>query len=155
MGRESWILQQRIERMPLDGRLGEPRQRVGGEHHVGDEEHAQRPLHGHREALQARRQALGERDRRAVAGEHEAPQQDRALVAAPGAGDLVEQRLFGVRIGRHVGDREIGGDEGVDQRRERERHASKRAERRSFAGSGQDGAACPARCERHPRLQQR
>ena len=56
---------------------------------------------------------------RAVAGQGQAPEQHRALVAAPGAGDLVDQRLFGVRVRRHVGDREVGGDEGVDQGRRR------------------------------------
>ena len=39
-------------------------------------------------------------------------------MAAPGAGDLVDQRLLGVRVGRDVQHREVRRHEGVDQRRE-------------------------------------
>ena len=46
------------------------------------------------------------------------PQQHRAFVVAPHAGDLVEQRLGGMRVGPHVLDREVGRDVGVRERAE-------------------------------------
>ena len=53
------VLQQRVERVALDRRVGQPQQRVGGEHHVADEEHAQAALRRHRRGLQPERQAAG------------------------------------------------------------------------------------------------
>jgi hypothetical protein len=71
---------------------------------------------------------------RAEAGQGQAPEQHRALVAAPGSGHPVEQRLFGVGIGRDIGHREVGDHEGVHQGGESDGHAQEGGERRAFAG---------------------
>ena len=50
------------------------------------------------------------------------PQQHRAFVVAPGAGDLVEHRLGRVRVGGDVEHREVGDDVGVHQAAEGDGH---------------------------------
>ena len=52
----------------------------------------------------------------------EGPQQQRALMGAPNGTDLVLPRQQAVGIARHVGNREVIGDEGVDQHQEAQRH---------------------------------
>ena len=113
-------------------------------------------LHGQHVGLQRRRQIAAEqRDHRAEQREDQHPQQHRAFVVPPHAGDLVEQRLRRMRILEHVGDREVGRDIAGRQRREgdgderelRQRGRSRDAHQRVVA---------PARADhRHDRLDQR
>ncbi len=70
-------------------------------------------------ALQRRRQVAPEPGRhRPEERQDQHPEQHRAFVIPPGAGDLVEHRLGGMRVLDHQPQREIRGDEGMHQRRE-------------------------------------
>ena len=69
--------------------------------------------------LQPVRQVAAEgRDQRAEQREDQHPEEHRALVVPPDAGDLVEERLRRMRVLDDVEQREVGDDVGVDQRRE-------------------------------------
>ena len=100
-------------------------------------------LHRQHARAQVGRQVVAEqRHRRAAQRQHEHPQQHRAFVVAPDAGDLVEQRLVGVAVLDDVDDREIRGDVGVHQRRHRQRDQRELRQRRVAA-------------HRHPRRHRR
>ena len=97
--------------------------------------------------LQFQRQIVAEhRHRRAEDGEDQHPQQHRALVVAPHAGNLVDQRLGRMRILGHVEHREIRDDIGMGQRNERRCRSAApvtvRPERRC-------ASACGRRAEHH------
>ena len=100
-------------------------------------------LHREDERLQPVGQVAAEGgDQRAEQREDEDPEEHRALVVPPDAGDLVEERLRRMRILDDVEEREIRDDVGVDQRREGEadeqelRDRGRRARPRSAAGRG-------------------
>ena len=98
---------------------------------------------------------------RGPAGEHQHPQQQRALVRAPRRGEAVVQRQLRVRMLRDVLDREIAGDEAVGEAAERERdeHELRARRRAARAPSARRRAAraptqrqrCPARARRAAR----
>ena len=70
---------------------------------------ADRALHREHVGLAAARQIVAEgRDRRAEQREDQHPEQHRAFVIAPDAGDLVEQRLGRMRVLPDILHREVG-----------------------------------------------
>ena len=122
MDGEADVLQDRVEVAALDRRRRQPRERIRGRQDEEQEGRADPALHRQHGGAQARRQIAAEhRDQRAEEGEDQHPEQHRALVVPPGAGDLVEQRLQRVRILPDVCDREIGLHVGDRQHREGER----------------------------------
>ena len=58
-------------------------------------------------------------------------------MAAPGSGHPIEQRLLGVRIGRHIGDREVRNHEAMHQGGKGCRNRQERCQRGAFACAGQ------------------
>jgi hypothetical protein len=132
----------RIEQRRMEGQGRVLQQRVqGGEHRKGDEHHPQRPLGGDRTGLQPERQAPCPRQHRAEPGQDQAPQHQRAFVAAPGPGHLVEHRLVGVAVRRDIGDREVRDHEGEDQDRKGKTHGQGRRQGRALCRTGQDRTA--------------
>ena len=107
-------------------------------------------------ARSAGRQVVAEqRHRGAEQREDEHPQQHRAFVVAPHAGDLVEQRLVDVAVLGDVQHREIRRDIGVHQRREGERDQRELRQRGACAERHQPGVTRARAPQRHGRLHQR
>ena len=78
-----------------------------------------RGLHGEDAGAQGGRQvAAPDRHHGAEEGEDEHPEQHRALVVAPGSGQLVDHRLRRVGVERDEAHREVGDGEGAHQRGE-------------------------------------
>ena len=146
---EAGVLQQRVEIAPVERRGIEPEERVGGGEDEDQEAEPDERLNGQHPGAEGGRQVAPEgRHGGAVDREDPDPEQHRALVIAPGAGELVEERLGRVRVVGDRDDREVGDDEGLHQtgeggrdedelrqsRRPRQRHqprvADPRAERR-------------------------
>ena len=108
---EAGILEDGVEIATFDGRLIEAQERVRGEDHESEKRDRDHRLYGERAGLERRRQMAAEGGNRAAEQrEDQDPEQQRALVVSPHAGDLVEQRLHRVRVLRHVDDREIRRD---------------------------------------------
>ena len=113
------VLEQGIEGTTLHGWIGEADEGVGGQHGIGQEDRPDQALHRHRHGLEIPRQIpppAGEHSTESREGE--VPEQHGPLVAAPGGGDPVQKRFFRVRVGRNIGHREVGRDEGMSQGRE-------------------------------------
>ncbi len=109
-------------------------------------------LHGqHVGAQRGRKIAAEEGDGGAEQGEDQHPEQHGALVVPPHAGDLVEQRLDGMRVGPHVLDREVGSDVGVHEGGEGDGDEAELGERGGLGDlheAGVAGAGAPGR-QRH------
>jgi hypothetical protein len=130
MGGERRILKDRIEALAVERRRIEPKKRVGGEQHEGEKAEPDQALHGEHPRPERRRQVAAEQgDARAVERKDPDPQDQRALVAAPGRRDLEDQRLRRVGVAGDVDDREVGDCERPDQRAEGEREKRELAER--------------------------
>ena len=141
---ERRVLQQRVQRIALERGRVQPLERVGGEDGEGEEHHAQQTLHRRRRSLEPERQAAGARQHRTETGQDKAPQHQRALVAAPGGGDLVEHRLVGVAVGRDIAHREVRGRKGQDQDGEGQGDGDRAGERRTLGSPGQHRTATQA-----------
>ena len=135
------ILQQGIQRRPLEGDRVQPGERVGGKDGEGQKQGRQRALDGDGRGLQTERQPPGPGQGPAEHGHDQAPQQQRAFVAAPGRGHLVEHGLVGVAVGGDVGDREIALRKGVDQHRIGQDDGHGRREGRALARTGEHRTA--------------
>jgi hypothetical protein len=119
---EADILQDRVEIVAFEGCGIKAAEGIGSEDGKARECSDQQALRGQHQ----RQQVLGQ-----VAAEHrhggaepdkdQDPEQDRPLVVPPDACDLVDQRLQRVRIFIGQLQREIGSDEGLDQRSKRRR----------------------------------
>ena len=150
---ERRVLQQRVQRIALERGRIQPLERVGGKDGEGEEHHAEQALRGHGRGLEPERQAARARQERAEPGQDQTPQHQRALVAAPGRGDLVEHRLVGVAVGRDIGDREVGGRERLDQGGKGQGHGGRAGPGRALRGTGQHRTAAQAAGDGHARLQ--
>ena len=94
MDGEADILQHRVEVLPFDRRRIEAGERVRRGQDEQQEGGADPALHGEHVGAQRGRQVAPEhRDQRAEEGEDQHPQQHRALMVAPGSGDLEQHRL--------------------------------------------------------------
>ena len=156
MRRERRVLEDRIEALAIERRRVETQERVRGEQHEGEKTDPDQPLHRQDPGLERGRQVGPEqRDGAAVQREDPHPQHERALVIAPRGGDLVDQRLGRVRVGRDVDDREIGRGEGVDQRAERHADEHELAERGGAGERDQTGVAARRAPQRQRALHQR
>ena len=134
MDREADVLQQRVEPGAFHRRHRQALERVGGQEQEGIEAQCHEALHRQRRAHGAFGQALLEGcQQTARRGQHADPQQHRALVVTPGAGELVDQRLHRMRIGRHQLDRQVGDGEGIEQQEEGQ-HRQERLHDRGRAG---------------------
>ena len=116
------ILQQRIQVAPVRGGRNQPLERVRGEQHEGEKTHAYQPHHSYSAGHEFLGQMPAEaRDRDGPPGEDQQPEQHRALVPAPDAGDAVLHRERRVGIRCDIEHRKIVADERVHQRAERDR----------------------------------
>ncbi len=153
---EARILEQRVHAAPFHGRGPETLERIA--HREREEEEADRGRPQHRDhpgPQQGGKASAEEPDRRAANGEDEAPEQDRALVIAPHAGDLVEERLGALTVLGDVEDREIGDDAAPLERTEGEQQGEELplGERRR---RGEQALIAPRRADqREHRLGQR
>ena len=146
---ETGVLENGIEVVALDRRRIKPDERVCREQHEAQERRTDHALNGERARLERRREAAPQgRDEKAEAREDQRPQQHRAFVVPPQPGDLVEHRLGGVGVLRHVEEREIRNDMGVHQNAEGERHEQALDLRRARAEQHQP---CVALCRPHKR----
>ncbi len=114
---EARILQERVQILPVKGRHGQARERVGGPQDKGKKRHRHRGLHRQHPRAQAWRQIAPEPSRAgAKKRQDQHPKQQRSLMIAPNARDLVDQRLIGVRIRNHQIQREIRGHKRIGER---------------------------------------
>ena len=156
MHREPDVLQDRVEVAPLGRRLRDAQERVRGDQDEEIERAGDPGLHGEHVGAQCVRQVSSEqRDQRAEDAQDQHPQQHRAFVIAPHAGELVDERHRRVRILEHVQHREIGADVSRGERAERGRREGELRER-GRAGDTHQGRVVRARApQRHRRLDQR
>ena len=159
---EARVLQDRVEAVAVERRRVEPQERVGGEQHEGQEADADQPLHARAPGPGTMGGRLRPKAATAAAEQRQDPdpEDQRALVIAPGAADLVEHRLQRMRVLGDVVDREVRRDVAVHQRGEgqrdeqelraggglaRRRSASGRGARRPISGSVPCTSAMPKR----------
>ena len=135
MKREARVLEQRIEVVAVERRRVEAEERIRGRQDEDQEADPDQPLDRKHPGTQGGGQVAAEqRDQPAVERQDPDPENERALVVAPHAGEFVEQGLRGVGIVRHVRDGKIRHDEGVHQAGERRRNEE---ELRRHRGPGQ------------------
>ena len=120
---EPRVLQQRIELGPLERRRAQPQEGIGGEDQEPQERHPDQALDPQHPGLQRLAQPPAEQGhRRAIDAQDQHPQQHRPLVAAPGRGEAIGQRLLAVGMLGHQGDGKIAGDIARRQARNRRDH---------------------------------
>ena len=157
---EAGILQQRVEIAPVERRGVEPEEGVGGGDNEDQKAETDQGLHGQHPGPEHRRQVAPEgRHGGAVDRENPDPEQHRAFVIAPCAGELVEQRLGRVGVVGDRHDREVGDDEGLHQAGQRGRDEGE-LRHRSRPGQRHQGAVAEPcaerrRCGLHERHGQR
>ncbi len=119
-----------LRSLALERRRRQALERVRGQQDEGEEGGADHPLHGERVGAQPRGQRAAEDgDERAERRQDQRPQQHRAFVVAPHAGELVDRRRGAVRILGDVEHREVGGQMRPGERGEGERDEDELAER--------------------------
>jgi hypothetical protein len=144
-------LQRRIETVAVGGRRGDERgERVVVHHHQKEEEHLNGGDDGHdiRNQLAVALAVHVDR-RRPEDRQQEHPEHDRAVEPAPVRCDLVEERLDAVRVVRDVSDREVVGQEGVDDDRRRDGHQRGHEVKRADAALNQPARSEPCPGHRH------
>ena len=145
-----------LRSLPFDRRRIEAGERVRRRQDEQQEGSADPALHGQHVGAQRCRQVAPEhRDQRAEEGEDQHPQQHRAFVVAPGAGDLEQHRLQRVGVLPDIGDREIRLDIGHGQRREGDRGQREAGDGDGSADRHHALVAAPRADQRHRRLDQR
>ncbi len=153
---EARVLQERVEVVAVQRRVGQPQERVRGEQQEHQERDRDAGLHAQHQRLEALWQRPapdrhgGPEDR-----QDQHPQQQRALVVPPDARDLVDHRLGGMRVGGHQLDREIRGHEGPGQRPEGQRHQPRLPQRRRTGHGHPVRPALSGADERNDHLQRR
>ena len=116
------VLQQRVEAVAFDRHRHEPLERVRGEEQEGVEAEPDHRLRGQgRDQGPLRQPPLEQGDAGAGNGEHRHPEQHRAFVIPPRAGELVEPGLLGMAVRRDQLHRKVGAQEQPDQRQEGDR----------------------------------
>ena len=126
---EAGVLQHRVEAVAVERRRHQARGTGSEVNRMNSRKPAPiMPCTASTRARERRRQIVAEqRDRGAEQRQDQHPEHHRALVVAPDAGDLVEQRLGRVAVLDDIEHREIRGDVGVDQRREGEARSARTA----------------------------
>ena len=156
MDGEAEVLQDRIEVTAFDRRRRKPGEGIGRGKDEQEEGGADGALHGEHIGTQGRRQIAAEDgNERAEEGEDEHPQQHRAFVIAPGAGDLVDHRLQRMRIFPHARHREVRIGIGAGQRPERQRRQHEAGQRHRATDGHHALIADPRADQGHRHLHQR
>ncbi len=156
MDREAEVLQHGIEVAPLERRRLETRERIRRQEDEGEEGARDQALHRKDIGAQDRRQAAAEDDdERSKDAEDQHPEQHRAFVIAPDAGDLVDRRRGAVRILRDIEHRKIRRQMRVDERARCKRDSRELPERARRADRGETLVAAQRTPERQRRLQER
>ena len=156
MDREAGVLQDRIEVASLERRRREALERVRGQENEGEEGEADQALNGERVGAKLRRQRAAEQsDERAEDREDKNPQEHRAFVVSPDAGDLVDRGHRHVRILGDVEHGKVRGQVRVDERGESDRNQRELDERRVAPDIHECDVADPRAPERDDRLGER
>ncbi len=157
--REARVLKDRVQVAPLERGGRQALERVRGQQDEQQEGGADQALHGERVGPERPRQGAAEHgDHAAEDRQDQHPQQHRAFVVSPDAGELVDRGRGAVRVLRDVEDREVGGEVGVDERGEGDRDAGELGQRRAPADRHQLGVAdarAPGRDDRSARALRR
>ncbi len=144
MDRQPDILKHRIQVPALSRRRHQPRKGIGGQQDEECECRRDPGLHRKHIRLQRLRQVSAEEsDHRGKEDEDQQPQEHRAFVISPDPGDLVDQRLKGMRVLPYVLDREIRRHISECQHGEGECDQQKADERRVCSKRHQGGIAAP------------
>ena len=150
------VLQDGVEAIALDGGGIKPDEGIGREHREGQEGGADGALHRQHARLQFKRQvAASQRHGGPENAEDQHPQQHRAFVIAPHAGNFVQQRFGRMRILEHVAQREIRRHIGMHEDEEGQRDERQLQERRRRRRCHQGAVATVCAVERHHELEQR
>jgi len=153
---EAGVLQQRVQARAVQRRRPDSLKRIGGEQGEGEETGPDHRLDGEHAGLEGLPQTAAEhRHHRAEQREYQQPQQQRALVVPPHAGQAVEQRLQRMGVLRDRRDREVGDDIGPGERGERDCGEDELPERRMPGEVHQCRLLPGGAVERQCRLQQR
>ena len=116
---EAGVLQQRVQVAPVRRRREDAREGIRGQDGEGEEADGDPGLHAQHARAQGRRQVAPEaRDRGAEQRQDQDPEQHRAFVVPPDAGDLVEHRLGRVGVLHHVQHGEVGTHVGLREAQE-------------------------------------
>ena len=116
MNGERGVLQQRVHALALHRRRPDAGEGIGGGYRKEKKPGGDRAEHAdHPGAERARQVAPESGDGAAAKRQHQAPEEDRAVVVPPRPGDPVEERRLALAIGGHVADREVGGDVAPDK----------------------------------------
>ena len=108
MNGQSWILQDRIEIAPFERRLADPQERIRRDQNEQIEGDRDPGLDAEHVGAQSRRQIAAEQCHQcSECAENQHPQQHGAFMVAPDATDLIDKRLRGMRIFKHVENGEI------------------------------------------------
>ena len=96
---EARVLQQRVQILPVHWRDSQPQEGVRGEQKKSQKGHPDHALHGQHTGPQGGRKVAAKPGHAgAVERQDQHPEQKRALVVPPDAGNLVDQRLERVRV---------------------------------------------------------
>ena len=128
---EAGVLQDRIEILAFERRVGDAQERIRGDQDEEVKGRRDPRLHRKRIGLEHERQIGAEhRDQGAEEREDRHPQHHRAFVIAPDAGEPIDQRHLRIRILVDIDHREIRRDVAIAERAERHRDEEELRERR-------------------------
>ena len=150
--RQSDILQQGVQPPALRRRRQNALEGVRGENREGEKGQRYQRLHPQRVGYQRRTSAArlapsaGQRQQAAKQAQNQHPQQDRALVVAPGPRDFIEQRLGAVAVFKGGFDTEVTGNEAGDQSDKRQADQTGTQHRRPPHRTGTQGFVEAQRC---------
>ena len=114
---QTGVLQQGVQVIAIQRRVGQTQERVRGEEHKGQERHTDHALHGQNPRLQRGRKVVAKPHRTSSKQRQgQRPQEQTALMVAPHAGNLVQHRLVGVRIQRDKPQGKVRHHKGIGQR---------------------------------------
>jgi hypothetical protein len=146
-------IEDRIEFRPVQRRGGQPQEGVGREEQEAEEGGADRALDPHHPRLQRLAQRSAEQgDSAAVDRQDQDPQQHRALVAAPGRTDAVDQGLRPVAVLSHQRNRIVPVEIARGQTDEGQGHEGELEAGRRPSDRHQGRIDAPGADEQRPRL---
>ena len=113
---QAGVLQQRIQIAPIGRNVAQAQKRIGGDQHEQQEtdrhqsQNTQHPRYHHLGQLTGKK-----RHRHHPGAQHHQPQQQRAFVPTPNAGNAVDIGQFGIGMLRHISDGEVIGKKSIGQ----------------------------------------
>jgi hypothetical protein len=151
----AWILQQRVQVAAVRRRRQQSLEGVGGEQHEAQEADAHQAHHAEDARREILRQAAAEHGNgEHPARQHQYPQQQRALMAAPSRGNAIGGGQLGIGVGGDVHHREIVAVERPRQATEGDGDEDELALRRGASDRHQAGYPLCCAVERQRALRQ-